>query len=52
MTPFQHAVVALLWEAGYDTADIAFALHIPESEIWNALSGIREGSGGSADEPA
>lgn len=43
MTLLTLAVAALLWEAGYDTVDIAFALDLDEAEIWNALTPIREG---------
>lgn len=43
MTLFTLAVAVLLWEAGYDTVDIAFALDLDEAEIWNVLTPIREG---------
>lgn len=43
MTLFTLAIALLLWEAGYDTADIAFALHLDEAEVWNVLSTMREG---------
>ncbi len=43
MTLLTLAIAILLWEAGYDTTDIAFALNLEEADVWNALTPIREG---------